>query len=316
MKRVLNVLRGEAGRALAELVANRLDEPRAASNQRIAEGRVWLDGKRCRDPKLLLRVGQRIIVHGDASTTATVTPVAPSDQARHGEQEPAEPSPLLIAYRDADLAIVDKPSGLPSIAPQSGGPNLADALPSMLGREAKLLHRLDTGASGLLLVSLRAESRPMLAAQVIEHRLLRRYLALVAGHPEDDEQLIDLPLAARRAGAVVRPQAGGKNARTHVRVLRRGETLTTDGTKMRITLVQARLETGRMHQIRAHLSAIGHPLLGDDRYGGPPAERLALHAHTLGVAHPDGHDIELHSPLPAALRQRLPRWSGDRFGSP
>ena len=300
MKRVLNVLRDEAGRALAEVVADRLG---TASDQQIAEGRVWLDGKRCRNPKRLLRVGQRIIVHGDASTVAA--PVAPGDQARDGEQEPAEAPPFLIAYRDADLAIVDKPSGLPSIAPHSGGPNLADALPSILGSGAKLLHRLDTGASGLLLISLRAASRAFLAAQVIEHRLLRRYLALVAGHPSDAEQLIDLPLAARRAGAVVRPQAGGKAARTHLRLLRRFETVAADGTKVPMALVQARLETGRMHQIRAHLSAIGHPLLGDDRYGGPPAERLALHAHTLGVAHPDGRNIELHSPLPVALRRLL-----------
>lgn len=302
MKRVLHVLRDEAGWTLTRLVAERLGLEASAAAAQLAEGRVWLDGKRCRDARLGLKVGQRVIVHVGEDAAA-------EPQLEHASPEAAPLTPQ-IAYRDAELAIVDKPSGLPSIAPHSGGPNLADVLHDLLGARATLLHRLDTGASGLLLVSLRAESRPMLAAQVIEHRLLRRYLALVAGHPAEDQQLIDLPLAARRASAVVRPQSGGKAARTHVRVLRRGNTSASDGTKTPTALVQARLETGRMHQIRAHLSAIGHPLLGDDRYGGPPSERLALHAHTLGVAHPDGREIELHSPLPAVLRRRLPRWQG------
>lgn len=299
-KRTLRVLASEAKRPLADVVAGRLGLAIVDARTLCDAGSVWLDGRRQRDASRALRVGQRVVVH---------LPAAPPNPASLADRRDARGGGFELAWRDAQLAVVVKPAGLPSIPPREGGPSLAGGLRGRFGDAATLLHRLDREASGLLLVSLGdPESRERLARQVREHRLERGYLAIATGilaaGEADDERLIDQPIAARRGQAVVAKGPGSKAARTRIRVLARGAER---------SLLAVELDTGRLHQIRAHLAHLGHPLLGDARYGGPEAPRLALHAHRLGVAHPStGERLEIHSPLPAALRQLLPRAYGER----
>src|SRR5689334_6962205 len=159
-----------------------------------------------------------------------------------------------------------------------------------------LIHRLDREASGLLIVTLRPEANQPLQRQLETHAIVREYLAIVHGVMRADERRVDRPISPRSQGRSALRRKPGPDAQaavSHFRVVRRlADT----------TLVEVRLETGRKHQIRVHAAAIGHPLLGDRRYGGPPAPRLCLHATRLRFAHPDdARAITVESPLPPEL---------------
>jgi len=197
-----------------------------------------------------------------------------------------------MAYRDRILAVLVKAAGVPCGQTRRGGADTFEQqAAALLGPGARVMHRLDRGASGLLLVSLRGgESRKALARQVSEHRMVRRYLARVAGDLPRGSITLDAPLTMARGVARASTDPRAKPARTGVRPL---------AAPARPGLVQAIPHTGRTHQIRAHLAGAGLPIVGDARYGGPDHGRLCLHAHSLGLRHPDGRWIELHSPLPA-----------------
>jgi 23S rRNA pseudouridine1911/1915/1917 synthase len=214
-----------------------------------------------------------------------------------------------IVHVDERLAVVDKPAGLVvHPAPAVSGPTLVDLLGGILGGgEAErpgIVHRLDKDTSGLLVVARDAEAHRRLAAMVKAHELSRTYLALVAGRPRSLSGTIDAPLG-RDYRAPARRAVGGRGrreARTHFAVLEAGA---------EAALLEVRLETGRTHQIRVHLAAIGHPLAGDERYG--PAgvfglDRQFLHSARLAFSHPfTGAELDLRSPLPADLRVALGR---------
>ncbi|HYU59056.1 MAG TPA: RluA family pseudouridine synthase, partial [Actinomycetota bacterium] len=168
-----------------------------------------------------------------------------------------------------------------------------------------IVHRLDAGTSGLMVVAKDDAAHAALRALFASHGADRRYLALVRGAIEEETFGIDAPLA-RRAGRTVVDPVGGAEARTEVRVLERHH---------RATLVEARPRTGRTHQIRVHLASIGHPVLGDRAYGGAGEyaralglDRPFLHSATLAFDHPvTGERIELHEPLPGDLSRALKR---------
>jgi 23S rRNA pseudouridine1911/1915/1917 synthase len=291
-KRTLRAFADEAGLSLASLLARRLELEAELAVALIERGAVYRDSRRARDPSLLVASGDKIVVYFEREQSAR----AVLDER---ENRLSDRSTLEIAYSDEDAIVVVKPSGLPSIAPRRGGGSLRDQIRARLGKKAVLLHRLDTGASGLLLVSLRSKTREHLASQVREHSLLRRYLLIVEPAPREAEQTVRLALVNDHGHARVEP--GGKPAVTHLRVLAKAR---------RRALLQAELETGRLHQIRAHCAAIGAPLVGDFRYGGVDGPRLALHAHCLGFRRPrskcaNSSVVELHSPFPAALRELL-----------
>jgi 23S rRNA pseudouridine1911/1915/1917 synthase len=215
-----------------------------------------------------------------------------------------------IVHVDDSLAVVDKPAGLVvHEAPGSRGETLVDALGEMLGggsdpRRPGIVHRLDKDTSGLMIVARGDEAHRRLAAQIKKREVRRTYLALVEGRPRSRTGTIDAPLG-RDYRAPERRAVGGRaprEARTHFTVL---ETLPADA------LVEARLETGRTHQIRAHFAAIGHPVAGDPRYGRAGRhglERQFLHSAKLGFRHPmSGEELEFESPLPDDLARALER---------
>jgi 23S rRNA pseudouridine1911/1915/1917 synthase len=215
---------------------------------------------------------------------------------------------LRIVHVDDDLAVVDKPAGMVvHPAPSHRGPTLVDELSEILGggsdpERPGIVHRLDKGTSGLLVVARTDEAHAALQAQVQRREVERVYLALARGRLASRTGTIDAPIgrAARQRHRMAVSGAASRQARTHFTVL---ELLAVE------SYLEARLETGRTHQIRAHFAAIGHPLAGDVTYGGEAKyglERQFLHAHRLAFDHPQsGERLAFVSELPADLAAAL-----------
>jgi 23S rRNA pseudouridine1911/1915/1917 synthase len=215
---------------------------------------------------------------------------------------------VQVVYLDDVLAVIDKPAGLVvHPAPSHRGPTLVDELGEILGggQDAErpgIVHRLDKETSGLLVVARTDEAHAALQAQVRLREVERVYLALAHGRIASRTGTIDAPIGRARRDRQRMAVAGAasRQARTHFTVL---ELLRSE------SYVEARLETGRTHQIRAHFGAIGHPLVGDRTYGGKAMyglERQFLHAHRLAFAHPSsGKSLTFSSELPADLATAL-----------
>jgi 23S rRNA pseudouridine1911/1915/1917 synthase len=213
-----------------------------------------------------------------------------------------------VVHLDEQLAVIEKPAGLVvHPAPSHTGTTLVDELAEILagGEDPErpgIVHRLDKGTSGLLVVARDDGTHAALQRLVRERRVERRYLALARGRLGSRTGTIDAPIgrASRRRHRMAVAGAGSREARTHFEVL---EALPAE------SYLEARLETGRTHQIRAHFAAIGHPLAGDATYGGEDKyglERQFLHAHRLAFAHPaSGEPLEFSSPLPDDLAAAL-----------
>ena len=223
----------------------------------------------------------------------------------------AEPA-LHVVHLDEALAVVDKPAGL-VVHPAAGNfdGTLVNALLhhcagrlSGIGGVARpgIVHRLDKGTSGLLVVARDEETHAALQDQVRRRSVERVYLALAGGRLSSRTGTIDAPIgrASRRRHRMAVSGAAAREARTHFEVV---ELLPRE------TYLEARLETGRTHQIRAHFAAIGHPLTGDETYGGARRyglERQFLHAHRLSFEHPrSGARLSFSSPLPEDLASAL-----------
>ncbi|HEX4669653.1 MAG TPA: RluA family pseudouridine synthase [Solirubrobacterales bacterium] len=219
----------------------------------------------------------------------------------------AEPE-LRIVYLDEALAVVDKPAGLVvHPAPSHSGPTLVDELGDVLGgggdpERPGIVHRLDKGTSGLLVVARNDEAHGALQVQVQRRQVERVYLALAGGRLGSRTGTIDAPIgrASRQRHRMAVSGAASREARTHFTVL---ELLSLE------SYLEARLETGRTHQIRAHFAAIDHPLTGDVTYGGArryDLQRQFLHAHRLAFDHPfSGERLTFESPLPVDLSVAL-----------
>jgi 23S rRNA pseudouridine1911/1915/1917 synthase len=215
---------------------------------------------------------------------------------------------LRVVHLDDSLAVVDKPAGLVvHPAPSHEGPTLVDELAEILGGGADperpgIVHRLDKGTSGLLVVARDDEAHAALQAAVQRREVERVYLALAGGRIASRTGTIDAPIgrAARQRHRMAVSGAASRQARTHFEVL---ELLPRE------SYLEAKLETGRTHQIRAHFAAIGHPLIGDTTYGGArryDLQRQFLHAHRLAFAHPaSGERLNFESELPEDLAAAL-----------
>ena len=213
-------------------------------------------------------------------------------------------SNIPVLYTDDSLLVVNKPAGLPTLPDgyDKAAPYLGGELAAPYGR-VWIVHRLDRGTSGVIVVARTAAAHRALNLQFDAHTVMKIYHALVIGVPEWDERTIDLPLRPdgdRRHRTVIDPQYG-KAAITHTRVLERFA---------QHALIEARLETGRTHQIRAHLAAMGLPLLADTLYGkttgGTGIDRTALHARSMAFEHPlTGARLEFEAPYPADFEAAL-----------
>jgi 23S rRNA pseudouridine1911/1915/1917 synthase len=215
---------------------------------------------------------------------------------------------MRIVHLDEALAVVDKPAGMVvHPAPSHSGPTLVDELGDLLGGGADperpgIVHRLDKGTSGLLVVARSDQAHAALQAQVQRREVERIYLALARGRLGSRTGTIDAPIgrASRQRHRMAVSGAASRQARTHFEVL---ELLGAE------SHLEVRLETGRTHQIRAHFAAIGHPLVGDMTYGGERKyglERQFLHAHRLAFDHPlSGERISFSSELPEDLATAL-----------
>ena len=217
------------------------------------------------------------------------------------------PEPRVV-HRDEHLAIVDKPAGLlVHPAPGASAPTLVEALGDLLGggddpERPGIVHRLDRDTSGLLVVARTPEAHAALSRMIAAREVRREYVALVEGCPASRTGTIEAPLG-RDHRSPERVVVGGRRPRpatTHFEVRERFA---------RDALLDVRLETGRTHQIRVHMLAIGHPVAGDPQYGTRGRyglERQFLHSRRLGLAHPvTGEDLEYESALPADLERAL-----------
>lgn len=252
--------------------------------------------------------------------------------------------PLNIVYEDNDLLVVNKPAGM-VVHPGHGHfeGTLINALAYHLGisqgpdaedeRMGILVHRIDKDTSGLLVVAKNDESQLDLARQFYEHSIERRYVAVVWGNLKEDEGTIDANIGRdpndRLRFMVFEDDPGkGKHAVTHYRVLERFGY---------VTFIECRLETGRTHQIRVHMSYLGHPLFNDERYGGTEIRkgtiyakyrqfiqncfdicpRQALHAKTLGFVHPRTKEMmHFDSPIPEDMSALLDKWRSYTSSTP
>ena len=215
----------------------------------------------------------------------------------------------LIVHLDEDLAVIEKPAGLVvHPAPSHGGETLVDLMEGTAGGgegdRPGIVHRLDKDTSGLMIVARNEKTHRALSAAVKRREVMREYTALVEGHLETRSGTIDAPLGRhrrRRTRMAVRGTAS-REARTHFELI---EALPAD------TLVHARLETGRTHQIRVHFAAIDHPVAGDPEYGTPGRHGLTrqfLHASRLEFTQPGTEKrLTFTSELPEDLREALER---------
>ena len=282
-------------------LADRLPELSRVRLQALIEaGRVRVDGA-VRKAAARLAGGERVEVE--------IPPPAP-------EELVPEPAALAIVFEDAQVLVLEKPAGV-VVHPGAGHARgtLAAALlahaPEVAGvggpRRPGIVHRLDKDTSGLLVVAKTKAAYDALVAQLARRSVTRRYLAVVHGRVRADEGVIDRPIGRHprdRVRMAVRPAGQGRRAVTRYRVLER---------LRGFTLLQVSLETGRTHQIRVHLASLGHPVAGDDVYGGrrreplpTPVEGLALHAARLAFVHPvTGRTLEFASPAPARIERLL-----------
>jgi 23S rRNA pseudouridine1911/1915/1917 synthase len=286
---------GEAGERLDALLGS-LPQigSRARAQRLIGEGRVTVDGE-ARAKRHVVAAGERIGVELDEP--------APTD---------AGSVPYEVVLEDEDLLVVDKPAGV-VVHPAAGhrGPTLAAALAARGAaggadpERAGLVHRLDRDTSGLMLVARNEATYRALQEALRRREVEREYLALVTGRPDAEEGTIDAPLGRDRSNRTVMSTRTDRPRRAVTHFVREEEL-------PRTTLLRVTLETGRTHQIRAHLAAIGHPVCGDAAYGGGPCgsrlglTRQFLHATRVMFTHPrTGAITSCESNLPAQLRRAL-----------
>lgn len=262
--------------------------------QRLIEGgQVTVDGRPSK-PSLRVVTGQTVVLELPDPTPTRLRP---------------QQIPLSVVHEDEGIIVIDKPAGM-AVHPAPGNEDctLANAIlahsPDLEGIGGELrpgiVHRLDKDTSGLIVVAKNERAHANLSEQFKQRTVKKVYLGLVHGHLSPPEAIIEAPLGRhphdRQKMAIVKK---GRPASTRYRV---------DRVFRQASLVQVRTQTGRTHQIRVHLTSIGHPIVGDSIYGraDPELDRHFLHAHDLGFRHPEtGKDIEFQSGLPIELRSYI-----------
>ena len=282
-------------------VAMVADVSRGMATQLIADGRVLVDGSPVLVGRAVLREGAILTISMPAARDVGV-------QAEPGVR-------FEVVFADDVVAVVDKPAGLvvhPGAGHDEGTlvggllarfPDLAQLVATGVCPPDRpgIVHRLDKGTSGLLAVARTEEAFRALVDQLATRTMERRYLALVEGEVAEERGEVEAPIGrSTRTPTKMAVTASGKPARTSYTVLERR------GGERPTTLLELALQSGRTHQIRVHMAAVGHPVVGDARYGAPDKRlgsgRFFLHAFKLAFSHPTtGARIESTSPLPEDL---------------
>jgi 23S rRNA pseudouridine1911/1915/1917 synthase len=290
-----------AGERIDRVVALLTGFSRAEAADLVASGAVRLSGRPITSRSTRVDEGDEV----EVDTAARVA----------GPVVEADPTVVVpVVHEDADVVVVDKPAGL-VVHPGAGRPH-GTLVNGLLARYPELatvgdpvrpglVHRLDKETSGLLVVARTEGAREALLAQLARREMSRRYLALVWGRFDAARGTIDAPIGrSTRRPTSMAVSARGKEARTRYEVVQAFDEPAP------VTLLACNLETGRTHQIRVHLAAVGHPVVGDRRYGGARSTlavpRFFLHAAHLGFTHPrTGERLEIDSELPDDLEQVL-----------
>jgi 23S rRNA pseudouridine1911/1915/1917 synthase len=284
---------GDAGKRLDHFLQEHLPQfSRSRLQSWIKEGRVLVNGSAAK-ASLMLHGGEDVQVSPADEVPLLAAP---------------EDLPLEILYQDAAVIAINKPAGLvvhAGAGAESG--TLVNRLVhhfaalSQVGGDLRpgIVHRLDKGTSGVLLVARNDAAHRALAAQFAGRTVEKTYLALVHGKVRDEQGRVITPVARDpiRRIRMTTKLATGRSALTEYRVLRRFE---------KFTYLEVRIGTGRTHQIRVHLSSIGHPVAGDKLYGAPPAARIFLHAWRIVFTSPaTDRRVTVEAPLPAELTDWL-----------
>ena len=293
---ILEITENQAGERIDRFLADSQDLTRSFLQKILKEGAVIVNGKSVK-ANYKLRKGDRIEFEIPEAVEPDIV---------------AEDIPLSILYEDADVLVVDKPKGM-VVHPAAGhySRTLVNAVMYHCKGELSgingvlrpgIVHRIDRDTTGSIIICKNDMAHNEIARQLKEHSINRRYRAIVTGVLKDEEGTIEGAIGRdkkdRKKMAIT---ADGKPAVTHYRVLQRFK---------HYTYVECVLETGRTHQIRAHMASIGHPLLGDEVYGRRSdkykCEGQCLHAMTLGFHHPrTGEYIEVNAPLPPYFEHLL-----------
>ncbi len=294
-----------AGDRLDRVVALLADLSRAQSAALIASGGVTIDGEPALAGKVKLEEGQAITIQ---------TALLPEKERPHGDASVR----VNVVHADDDVIVVDKQQGL-VVHPGAGNPagTLVNGLLAMYPEIATvgdpfrpgIVHRLDAGTTGLMVVARSSEAYESLVDQLSQRLVHREYVAVAVGAFDAKTGVIDAAIGRdARELTKMAVRVDGKMARTHYAVLDEFQS------PIVASLVRCELETGRTHQIRVHLAAVGHPVLGDATYGGVrstvPFSRPALHAVRLTFAHPrSGEEMTFEATLPADIEGLIARFS-------
>jgi 23S rRNA pseudouridine1911/1915/1917 synthase len=210
---------------------------------------------------------------------------------------------LEVLYEDDDCVVINKPAGILTHSKGLFNPEptvstwLRSRLTAMSGERAGIVHRLDRATSGVMICAKTPEALQWLQKQFSQRKTKKSYAAVVTGHMKENEAVIDMPIERNpKRPQTFRVGSNGKSAVTAYKVLR---------TNDRLTLLELRPTTGRTHQLRVHLAQLGHPILGDELYGGPKADRLFLHAESLELTLPDRERRTFTVPVPETFGEQL-----------
>lgn len=245
----------------------------------IGEGKVRVNGQRITKAGYKMRPGDVVDIDYDRSAFEEIPEID-----------------LPVLYEDEDCVVIVKPLGLLSHSKGAFNPEatvatwLRGRLRSMEGERAGIVHRLDRATSGVMICAKTPEAHTWIQRQFSLRKVKKSYAAIVAGHFADEEFIIDMPIERNpKQPQTFRVGANGKPARTNCKVV---------GATENLSLMELQPFTGRTHQLRVHMAHFKHPIIGDILYGGKPADRLYLHAHTLELTLPNRERTIFEAPIP------------------
>lgn len=256
---------------------------RAFGTKLIEQGRVKVNGTAQTKPGYKMRDGDLVEIDFDLKELQAVPKIT-----------------LPVLYEDDDCVVINKPVGLLTHSkgdfnPEATVETWLRSKTKVTGERAGIVHRLDRATSGVMICAKTPEALKWMQKQFAQRRTKKTYYAVVAGELKEPEAIIDMPVERNpKAPATFRVGHGGKSALTHYKVI------STDGIH---SLVELKPETGRTHQLRVHLSHLGHPIVGDPMYHGEPAERMMLHAEELEITLPSRERKVFTAPVPPEFQE-------------